>query len=226
MTQEPGAIPNPIFSLLSAEKLADLKSLALSKKYRKGEFVTHHGDVWPYLLYVNSGEFQALKESSQGRSLVIEIFHQGELFWGIGLFKENKPNPVGIQASTDGELLLWHKDKMRRMIEENPQIAWGLFEVMANRMSRASQILEELAFQPLAGRLANLLLEKYENAVGDFVARDLTLDAMAARIGTTREMVCKLLYQFSDKDIIELHRTEIKINDQFALEEIIEKTKN
>lgn len=219
-------LQNSIFSILSPPKQDEFVSRAIIKKYRKGEFVTHRDDVWPYLLCVRSGEFQALKESLQGRSLVIEVFHPGEIFWGISLFETGKPNPVALQASTDGELLLWHKTQLEDIIAENSQVAWGLFNVMAKRMSRASQIVEELAFQPLAGRLANLLLENYEDAVGDFVARDLTLDAMAARIGTTREMVCKLLYRLSDKKIIELHRTEIKINDQTALEEIVENTQN
>lgn len=217
---------NPVFSMLSPGQLDEFVSRAIPRKFLRGEFVTHRSDVWPYLLYVKSGEFQALKESVQGRSLVIEEFHPGEIFWGIAMFEEDKPNPVALQASADGELLLWHKSQMDKIISDNSQVAWGLFNVMAQRMSRASQIVEELAFQPLAGRLANLLLEKYENAVGDFVDRDLTLDAMAARIGTTREMVCKLLYQFSDKKIIELHRTEIKINEQRALEKIVEMTKN
>jgi CRP/FNR family transcriptional regulator len=212
--------------MLSPSKRDEFISQSISRKFSEGEFVTHRNDVWPYLLCVQSGEFQALKESVQGRSLVIEVFRPGEIFWGIALFETEKPNPVAFQASTDGELLLWHKTQMEEIIADNPRVAWGLFNVMAQRMSRASQIVEELAFQPLAGRLANLLLDKYENAVGDFVARDLTLDAMAARIGTTREMVCKLLYQFSDKKIIELHRTEIKINDQGALENIIESTQN
>ena len=79
-------------------------------------------------------------------------------------------------------------------------------------MVRASEIVEELVFRPLSGRLANLLLEKFEGAVDQVVQRDLTLDDMAARIGSTREMVCKILYQFSDKGIIDIHRTEFKIH--------------
>jgi DNA-binding transcriptional regulator LsrR (DeoR family) len=58
-----------------------------------------------------------------------------------------------------------------------------------------------------------VLLEQYGNTGGDFVARDLTLDEMAARIGSTREMVCRHLYHFADQGIIQINRTEIKIND-------------
>jgi len=87
-------------------------------------------------------------------------------------------------------------------------------------MARAGEIVEELAFRPLSSRLANLLLDQFEGAVDNYISRDLTLDDMAARIGSTREMVCKILYQFSDKGIIDIHRTEFKINDRSKLEDI------
>jgi CRP-like cAMP-binding protein len=84
-------------------------------------------------------------------------------------------------------------------------------------MERASNIVESLAFQPVAGRIANLLLERYGNTGEDPVARDLTLDTMAAYVGTTREMVCRVLYRFSDQNLIHITRTEFSITDQDGL---------
>jgi CRP-like cAMP-binding protein len=91
---------------------------------------------------------------------------------------------------------------------------------MAQKMGRVGEIVEELVFQPLSGRLATLLLNQFEHTVNNSIPRDLTLDEMAARIGTTREMVCKILYQFFGEGIIDIHRTEIKVNDRGKLSEI------
>jgi CRP-like cAMP-binding protein len=213
------------FSFLSKSNLQIAKSLAISRKFLKGEFITHRDDIWPYLLFVHSGEFQAVKESGQGRTFVIETFTPGETFWGLALFEDDKPNPMAIQAAAPGEIYLWHKEKVAQIISADPQFAWGLFSLMGKRMGRAGEIVEELVFLPLPGRLANLLLNLNEEANDDYVTRDLTLDDMAARIGSTREMVCKLLYTFSDKGIIELHRTAFKITDQDQLQEIAERMK-
>jgi hypothetical protein len=43
---------------------------------------------------------------------------------------------------------------------------------------------------------------------------------MAARIGTTREMVCRALYRFADDGIIEINRTEFLISNKTLLGEI------
>jgi len=92
-------------------------------------------------------------------------------------------------------------------------------------MQYASDILNEFAFQPTTGRLARLLLEHFEDAVEDYVARDMTLDEMAARIGSTREMVCRHLYQFADRGAIQINRTEFKVTDQDMLQHFAVKGK-
>ena len=96
---------------------------------------------------------------------------------------------------------------------------------MLRRMLYASDIVEELAFQPVTGRLARLLLERFGDAVGDYVARDMTLDEMAARIGSTREMVCRQLYRFVDEGAIQINRTEFMITDRGVLQDIAGKVK-
>ncbi len=211
---------NRVFSALPQTAIQKIISVSISRKYFKGEFVTHEADVWPYLLFVKSGKFQVLKESTSGRVFVIEDFGPGEIFWGLALFEENEPNPATIQTSEDSELLLWHKNQIEEIISQNTSVAWGLFYLLAQKMKRVGAIVEELAFQPLTGRLANLLLDQLEMTVGDVIARDLTLDEMAARIGTTREMVCKILYRFSDKQIIEIQRTELTVKSRKDLREI------
>jgi CRP/FNR family transcriptional regulator len=87
---------------------------------------------------------------------------------------------------------------------------------MVERMERASSIVEGLAFQPVAGRLARLLLEHYGGVDGP-TARDLSLEEMAAHVGSTREMVCRMLYRFSDDRLIDITRTEFTLIDHNGL---------
>jgi hypothetical protein len=63
-----------------------------------------------------------------------------------------------------------------------------------------------------------VLLEQYPDQGP--VARNLTLDDMAARIGSTREMVCRVLYRLSDDSLIELTRTEFNLVDRAGLQRI------
>jgi len=89
-------------------------------------------------------------------------------------------------------------------------------------MQRASDLVEGLAFQPVASRLARFLLDDFETVGETAISRHLTLDEMAARIGTTREMVCRALYSFADKKLIEVTRTEFVLTDRAGLTRLVE----
>jgi CRP/FNR family transcriptional regulator, cyclic AMP receptor protein len=204
---------NPVFAHLAESEREQLAQQATRKRYSKGEWIAQYGDTWPYLFVVATGTVHASKESSEGRSLIVLTLEPGDIFWGMAFFLENAMTPVLLQAQTPCEFYLWSRDQLLPWLWENGRVSWELSCLMVQRMLRASQIVEELAFQPVRGRLARLLLERYGGAVNDFVARDLTLDEIAAHVGTKREMVCRLLYEFAEEGTIEISRTEFMITD-------------
>ena len=216
---------NQLFSKFSQIELDGLINSSIEKTYPKDQWITHYGSDWPYLFLVERGQVTAIKESPEGRSLVVITLDKGEIFWGVGFFKEGIGMPVALVANEETSLRLWSRDELEPFMIENGQFTWDLTQLMAERMMRASKILEDLAFHPVAGRLAYLLLEQFEDQQGDTVSRDLTLDDMAARIGSTREMVCRHLYQFADNGAIQINRTEFKITDHDLLQHLAVKGK-
>lgn len=95
---------------------------------------------------------------------------------------------------------------------------------MLRYMLRANVLLERLAFQPVTARLARLLLEHFQSTEGPAIPRTLTLDDMAARIGTTREVACRTLYYLADRKIIDVTRTELVLIDRESLMQLAEGT--
>ncbi|HDN04883.1 MAG TPA: Crp/Fnr family transcriptional regulator [Chloroflexi bacterium] len=216
---------NQLFMRFSQTELDRLIDISIEKTYPKDQWITHYGSDWPYLFLVEQGQVTAIKESPEGRSLVVITLDKDEVFWGVGFFKEGIGMPVALVANQETKLRLWSRKNLEPFMINNGQFTWDLAQLMAERMMLASRILEELAFQPVAGRLAHLLLSQFEDQSGDILSRDLTLDDMAARIGSTREMVCRHLYHFADKGAIQINRTEFKITDQGVLQHFTEKGK-
>jgi CRP/FNR family transcriptional regulator len=214
---------NSIFASLPPSELTALTQLASSRLYQKGETVILYGDVWPNLFLVESGSVNAVKESGEGRSLIVTTFSAGDIFWGLAFFQDGAPMPVTLEAREASQLFLWPRETMEPILARNGRVSWELCRLMAGRMQRASAILEEMAFHPVAGRLARLLLDHFELAGDAAISRHLTLDEMAARIGSTREMVCRALYSFSDKKLIEVTRTEFVLTDRKGLSHLVER---
>ncbi len=211
---------NPVFSVLSPSELNSIHQTSITRKYHPGEIITNAGDNWPYLFLVRSGSIHALKRSMEGRSLVVTTFRPGDIFWGLAFFYENLPNPVSLEAAEFSRILIWSTERLHPILIENGKFSWQLSRLMIDKMTRASEILEEMAFQPVAGRLAKLLLESAQGMNEGVIVRSLTLDEMAARIGSTREMVCRFLHRFADDGIIDITRTEYRIVNQSGLQDL------
>jgi CRP-like cAMP-binding protein len=85
-------------------------------------------------------------------------------------------------------------------------------------MRQIREVVYGFAFHPVAGRLARLLLNRYQPVEGQPAHRDLTLDEMADTIGTTRELVSRTLHRFADQGMIKINRVEFVFIDREQLE--------
>ena len=211
-----------LFSSLKDRQRDEVLKRARRRNFRKGELITLHGDVWPYFLMVNEGTLNAVKESSAGRRLVVLSLDPGEFFWGLAFFDDDATMPVTFEAHSDCQIYLWDKESLLPILLENGQVVWELCRLMIARMQQVSEIVEGLAFLPVAARMAQFIIKRFGDSSNVPVARDLTLDEMAAMIGTTHEQVCRILYRFADEDLIEITRTEFVLTDKDGLTQLFD----
>lgn len=208
---------NPIFYSLTDQQRARMAKLAQRRRYQAGEIIAHHGDIWPYMFLVGNGRVRAIKESIEGRRLMVTSLSPGEILWGMAFFIEGAPLPVLLTAQEDCLLHLWHREQLVPLLMESGRSLWQLACLMVDRMQRASDLVDGLAFQSVTRRVAQMVLDLFQGQEGQSVARDMTLDEMAAAVGTTREVVCRTLYRLAEHEMIEITRTEFLLTDQQAL---------
>lgn len=216
---------NPVFACLPPPQLDRLLDQAIQRQYQTGQYLALAGEIWPYLFILLDGLIAAVKDSLEGRSLVATSFIPGEVFWGVSFFHPDLPMPVGLRVDRPSSVFLWSREQALPVLSANGLMSWELCRLMVNKMLRASEIVEELAFQPVVGRLARLLIEYPGQSASGPIARSLTLDDMASRIGTTREVVCRFLQRFAEDELINITRTEFEITDREGLMSIANKVR-
>jgi len=211
---------NPVFAQLDEAQRADVLKSGLSRSYDAGGVIVFAEDIWPYILVVMKGRVDGVMESREGRRLIMVSFKPGDVFWGLAFFHDNARMPVTLEAYEPSHLYVWSRDRLLPILLQNGKALWELSRLMVSRMQQASMIVEGLAFQSVAGRLARLMLDQFAGADTPTVTRNLKLDEIAALVGSTREMVCRALYDLSNKNLIQITRTEFVLTDQEGLEEI------
>ena len=213
-----------IFNKFPPSVSTELARLATVRNYVPGEFCFHQGDLWPYVLLLADGSLQWAMLSLGGREHVLFMISPGEAFWGHTIF-DDQPMPASLMATRPSTAYRWHRDTIVPFLYRYPETLWELAEVLTDTMRKAREIIYGLAFQPVASRMANLLLDRFSVTDDSSVERDLTLSAIASRVAASPEVVCRILQQFQSDGFLEVTRATITLFDRGALEELVEKSR-
>jgi CRP/FNR family transcriptional regulator len=208
-----------VFSKLNEMDRQELVKRAWRRTFDKGEFICFQGDDWPNVMYLVSGKVAWTMLSPEGKRQVAFHLQSGDVAWGLTLF-DSKPMPATLEVIEKSEVYQWSRDEILPIVSHSVDAVWEVSRVLASAMRRVREVVYGFAFQSVAGRLAHLLLDYYKPEEGEPTPRELTLDEMAAAVGTTRELVCKVLYRFADEDMIRINRTEFIFTNPDKLEAI------
>ena len=132
---------NQVFGSLSKREQVQVTRQAQRRKLTQGEWLAHYGDVWPYLFLVTSGSIYGVKESIEGRSLIVLALEPGELFWGMAFFEDDSPLLLGLQAQQDCQVYLWSRERLLPLLMGNGRFSWELSRLLALRMEQGGSFM-------------------------------------------------------------------------------------
>jgi len=211
----------PVFRKLAPGTRKEVARLAVLKMYQKGEFLCWQDEVWPMVLYVDSGHLDWLMLSPDGKRQSVFRVQPGSVVWAHSIFDE-QPMPASLRALSRSAVYQWPGETLIPLVSSNAAAVWEIASSMVHAMRRVREVVYGCAFHSVAGRLARLLLSHYQPKKGQTVSRDLTLDEMAAIVGSTRELVCKILYRFARHHMLQIRRREFVFTDVEKLRKLAE----
>ncbi|HEX5837933.1 MAG TPA: Crp/Fnr family transcriptional regulator [Anaerolineales bacterium] len=203
------------FTTSEKQKLA---SLAVRRALKRGESLYWQGDLWTNVFFIATGRLQSVINSLDGRSFVVFTWEAGNDFWGHSLF-DGEPMPSTMEAVQDSVIYVWEGEDVLRTLFGNPGAIRALLRRETQMIRKRRDTISELAFQPVTGRLAKLLLERIP-ASETSTERDLTLDQIAAMVASSPEVVCRTLYQFQRGGLLRVTRASIDLHDRVGLERL------
>lgn len=213
---------NSILSKLEAKDLSELIEKAQKKRYLKGDFICYQDEIWEQIAFVSFGEVKWTLNSPNGKRQIVFGLEEGNIVLGHSLF-DGKGMPASLEVVTDCEVYLWSKDIVVPILSRNPLVLWEVMKTLVTNMRMVRDVVYGFSFHPASKRLARLILNHYNLDNGEVAPRDLTLDELAAEVGTTRELISKILNDFAREGIINITRGYIVFKNKDKLEEIAER---
>ena len=198
-----------------------LAELAIPRRLYTGEYCCHQGDIWPKVLFLSEGSLDWAMLSVAGKEHILFSVSPNEIFWGHSIF-DDKPMPASLKATKNSIIYCWKREAILPILYRHPETLWEITGMLTGTMRKAREIIYGLAFQPVAGRLATLLLERFSDPSDISVERDLTLNAIASRVASSPEVICRVLQQFQAEGVLEVTRATITLHNRSALEDLVD----
>ena len=179
------------FSHLSESSLSLLVRSSRFENFAKGEILFFQSDPSESAYLVRTGKISIVLTSSDGREMIINEMHTGDLLGELGILTKKSRSTTAV-AHSNSELLVIPKHVLLRVIDDEPQLARQMLEITANRLQMSGKRESALAFMDAQARLARLLLE-LEEQEQDKGYVTISQDELAHRTGLIRQTVAKAL---------------------------------
>ncbi len=196
----------PLFKHLKDPQLKELAARCKSVQYKKGATVFQKADPSTDLYIVNSGKLKAVLIDEEGDEIVLAQFEKGAFFGELSLL-DGKGRSATIVAEKEAELSVLKQDLFLDLLYKDPRISVELMATLVDRLRKADEMIESLAFLEVGERLIKSLLDQAEASAsaahpGYLKAGKPTHKELSARIGSSREAVSKCLKVLAAKMIV------------------------
>lgn len=176
------------------------------KKLTKNQILLDQGQSCSKLPFVLSGCLRVFKISESGKEITLYRIQKGEsCILSSSCHDSELVFPARVIAEEDTEAIFISLKDAARLIDENKVFRNFVFSQYSKKMASIMELIEEITFKHIDERLKDFLLtSKDENK-----AVLLTHQEIAFHLGTSREVVSRLLKEFEATGFLALKRGKI-----------------
>ena len=191
--------------------------------YRKAQYaelpeatsICDEGQYCSHLAMLLDGVGRVYKLSSSGREVTLYRVYGGEsCVLTASCIMNGDSFPAMAVSETGIRAILVSPGNVVDWFCEEPQWKHFVFRLLSNRLGNIISVVEEVAFKRIDVRLA----EQFVRILGrGKTAIDKTHAELAADVGSSREVISRILRDFAARGLISTHRGRIEILDREAL---------
>jgi CRP/FNR family transcriptional regulator len=216
------AAPAQVPAVQPAGELAKLESEAqalISRSMRtlnlaQGARVFSAGDSATNYLMVKSGSVRVSVTTDEGREITLYHVEPGQtcVLTTSCLLSGAEYDAEGV-AEAETEAIIVPKPAFEQLLAASPKFRQFVFSSYGDRLHTLIGLVQEITARRLDRKLARFLVEREQ---GRIIA--LTHEKIAAELNTVREVVTRLLNDFSARGWVRLSRGRVELADRAALE--------
>jgi len=197
----------PAFRKNSERLVRDILSSGQIMTFPAGKQIYAEGDACSLIAFILGGEVRVYKTSETGREITLYEIGAGETcILNASCVLSGTSYPAYAVTVSESTMLLVPTPAFRRMVAEHDEMRNFVYELLSQRLASVMELVEEVAFGRMDERLMDYLVEKSENN-----KLETTHQKIANDLGTSREVVSRLLKDFERRKQVSLSRNSITL---------------
>jgi CRP/FNR family transcriptional regulator, anaerobic regulatory protein len=200
----------PVLKDATSQLVREFQQVAFLTNIPAGHDVFLEGDSVDAIALLISGVVRVYKIGETGREITLYRFGHGEsCILTANAILSQKLFPAIATVERDAEAVMIPADKFRDWVRRYDPWREFVFELLSDRLSTVMAVVDEVVFQRMDWRVTSLLLNKFKtmNPIR------ITHQEIAAELGSSREVISRILENLSQKGLIEVGRGMIEILD-------------
>lgn len=196
----------PFFDTLSSDSRQLLIDHADTATVPEGTELFSQGDQCRDILFLMEGSVRVYRRHESGQEITLYFLEPGEQC-NVNLNSAFTDTPAIATAVTESAIsaLMLPADIVKRVYAAEASYQQYVFTLFARRLESLAGLIEDIRFKKLDRRLLDWLHEQKNNPIA------ITHEKLASHLGTSREVVSRLLKEFEHNKIVKLHRGRIEL---------------
>lgn len=198
----------PFLRRADTELVRDFKQAAFSLRIPVGKDVFVEGDEANAIAFLLSGVVRVYKIGETGREITLYRFGYGEsCILTANAILSQKSFPAIATVEQEAEAVMIPAETFREWVRRYEAWREFVFELFSQRLVSVMAIVDEVAFRRMDARVADLLLRR--GAAGPILR--LTHQEIAAELGSSREVISRILEDFAERGLVRTARGTVEI---------------
>jgi CRP/FNR family transcriptional regulator, cyclic AMP receptor protein len=213
------------FCELPPQSLKDLEKIKYASAFPHGAVLFVEGQSARGAYVICSGRVKLSATSRDGKTLILRIAEAGEVL-GLHATVSGKPYELTAETLQPCQLDFIKRDDFLHFLQNHGDACLNAAKHLSENCQNAYEMIRSLGLShSVSEKLARLLLEWASEGEptkdGIRIKVALTHEEMAQLIGTSRETVTRVLGEFREKHLAQLHGSTLLIRNKAGLEKLI-----
>lgn len=212
-------VKNTVFKHLSQSELEIIPVDDGPDFYKRGDTIYDEGNRINGFYCLVKGIIKIFKTGFDGKDQIIRFAKPGDIM-GFRSTITGELACTTTKVIEDAAVCFVPGDLVKSFVKSNGEFAMDLLELACNELGEANDYITDIAQKTVRERLAEVLIHlkwTFNLDSENFLQISLTREELANIVGTATESVIRLLSEFKQDKLIELHGRKIKILDESKL---------